>query len=135
MMRYNYNQHSNNENSEINISPLVDMVFLLLIFFIVTTVFIEETGIEVQKPMAASAQSLEKKSILLALTTDGRVVYGGKEVRINELRGLISRLLREQEMPVIILADENSQSGVLVDVIDECKLAGAKQVSIAAERE
>ena len=61
MMRYNYNQHSNNENSEINISPLVDMVFLLLIFFIVTTVFIEETGIEVQKPMAASAQSLEKK--------------------------------------------------------------------------
>ena len=135
MMRFNYNQHSSNESPGINISPLVDMVFLLLIFFIVTTVFIEETGIEVQKPMAASAQSLEKKSILLALTTDGRVVYGGKEVRLNELRGLISRLLREQEMPVIILADENSRSGMLVDVIDECKLAGAKQVSIAAERE
>jgi biopolymer transport protein ExbD len=135
MMRYSYNEHSSNESPEINISPLVDMVFLLLIFFIVTTVFVEETGVEVQKPKAASAQSLEKKSILLALTTDGRIVYGGREVRLSGLRGLISRLLREQEMPVIILADEQSRSGVLVDVIDECKLAGAKQVSIAAERE
>jgi len=134
-MRYSYNEHSSNENPEINISPLVDMVFLLLIFFIVTTVFVEETGVEVQKPKAASAQSLEKKSILLALTADGRIVYGGREVRLSGLRGLISRLLREQEMPVIILADEQSRSGVLVDVIDECKLAGAKQVSIAAERE
>ena len=135
MMRYNYNEHSGNENPEINISPLVDMVFLLLIFFIVTTVFVEETGVEVQKPKAASAQNLEKKSILLALTAEGRIVYGGREVRLSGLRGLISRLLREQEMPVIILADEQSRSGVLVDVIDECKLAGAKQVSIAAERE
>ena len=134
-MRYNYNEHTSNEHPEINISPLVDMVFLLLIFFIVTTVFVEETGVEVQKPKAASAQGLEKKSILLAITADGRIVYGGREIRLNELRGLVSRLLREQEMPVIILADENSRSGVLVDVIDECKLAGAKQVSIAAERE
>ncbi len=134
-MRHNYNEHASNERPEINISPLVDMVFLLLIFFIVTTVFVEETGVEVQKPKAASAQSLEKKSILLALTADGRIVYGGREVRLSGLRGLISRLLREQEMPVIILADEQSRSGVLVDVIDECKLAGAKQVSIAAQRE
>ena len=135
MMRHSYNEHASNENPEINISPLVDMVFLLLIFFIVTTVFVEETGVEVQKPKAASAQSLEKKSILLALAADGRIVYGGREVRLSGLRGLVSRLLREQEMPVIILADEQSRSGVLVDVIDECKLAGAKQVSIAAERE
>jgi len=135
MMQHNYGGQSTNGKPEINIAPLVDMVFLLLIFFMVTTVFVEETGVEVQKPKAASAQSLEKKSILLALTADGRIVYGGREIRLNELRGLVSRLLREQEMPVIILADENSRSGVLVDVIDECKLAGAKQVSIAAERE
>ncbi len=134
-MRHSYNERASNEHPEINISPLVDMVFLLLIFFIVTTVFVEETGVEVQKPKAASAQNLEKKSILLALTAEGRIVYGGKEVSLSGLRGLVSRLLRDQEMPVIILADENSRSGVLVDVIDECKLAGVKQVSIAAERE
>jgi len=135
MKQHRYNEHAGNGDPEINISPLVDMVFLLLIFFIVTTVFIEETGVEVQKPKAASAQNLEKKSILLALTAEGRVVYGGREVRLSGLRGLVSRLLREQEMPVIILADEASRTGALVDVIDECKLAGAKQVSIAAERE
>ena len=135
MNQYSYYDQLTDQSPEINIAPLVDMVFLLLIFFIVTTVFVEETGVDIQKPVAASAQSLEKKSILLALTLDGRIVYGGREVRLNELRGLVSRMLREQEMPVIVLADENSRSGVLVDVIDECKLAGAKQVSIAAERE
>ncbi|MBN1615882.1 MAG: biopolymer transporter ExbD [Spirochaetales bacterium] len=135
MNQYSYYDQLTDQSPEINIAPLVDMVFLLLIFFIVTTVFVEETGVDIQKPVAASAQSLEKMSILLALTPDGRIVYGGREVRLNELRGLVARMLREQEMPVIILADENSRSGVLVDVIDECKLAGAKQVSIAAERE
>ena len=135
MMQHRYGERTSSENPEINISPLVDMVFLLLIFFIVTTVFIEETGVDVRKPKATSAQNLEKKSILLALTSEGRIVYGGREVRLSGLRGLVSRLLREQEMPVIILADEASRTGILVDVIDECKLAGAKLVSIAAERE
>ena len=135
MNRRNYSEQSFARAPEINLSPLIDMVFLLLIFFIVTTVFVEETGIEVQKPKAASAQSLERNSILLAVTAHGQIVYGGREIGLNGLRGLISRLLRDKEMPVIIIADESSRSGVLVDVIDECKLAGAKQVSIAAERE
>ena len=130
-----YYNRSSGEAVEINLSPLIDMVFLLLIFFIVTTVFIEETGVEVKKPKAASAETLEKKSILIAVTREGKIVYGGREIGLNGLRGLVSRLLGEQEVPVIILADEASRSGVVVDVIDECKLAGAKQVSIAAERE
>ena len=64
-------------SDEINISPLIDMVFILLIFFIVTTVFVEETGVEVNKPQASSAQDLEKNSILIAITANGKVVYGG----------------------------------------------------------
>ena len=135
MFRRRYTEQLSTHTAEINLSPLIDMVFLLLIFFMVTTVFVEETGIEVQKPKAASAQTLEKKSILLAVTAKGQVVYGGREIGINGVRGLVSRLLREQDMPVIILADETSRSGTLVDVIDECKLAGAKRVSIAAKRE
>lgn len=120
---------------EINISPLIDCVFLLLIFFIVTTVFVEETGVDVQKPKAASAERLEKNSILIALTPDGQIVYGGRQVSLNGVRGLVSQLLREKTMPVIILADANARTGPLVDLIDECKLAGAAQVSIAARRE
>jgi biopolymer transport protein ExbD len=120
---------------EINMAPLIDCVFLLLIFFIVTTVFVEETGVEVQKPHAASAQDLEKNSILIALTPDGRIVYGGRQVDLNSVRGIVARQLREKDMPVILIADENSRSGRLVDLVDECKLAGAKRVSVAARRE
>jgi len=120
---------------EINVAPLLDMVFILLIFFIVTTVFVEETGVEVQKPTAASAENLDKHSLLIAITQDGRIVYGGQEYSLNGVRALVARELREQDMPVILLVDRSADSGALVDVIDECKLAGATNVSVAAKRE
>jgi biopolymer transport protein ExbD len=122
------------ENVDINLSPLIDMVFLLLIFFMVTAVFVEETGIEVQKPKAISAVQLEKQSILLAVTRDGRVMYGGRSIGLNGVRGLVARLLESQNMPVVIVADEVSRTGIVVQVLDQCKLAGARQVSIAATR-
>lgn len=133
MKRFRYLKNS--EETGINISPLIDMMFLLLIFFIVTTAFVEEVGIDVQKPKAASAALLEKKSIMIGVSEDGRVVYGGKEIGLNGVRGLVARLLTGDDRPVIIIADESSRSGVLVDVIDECKLAGAKKVSLATEKE
>jgi biopolymer transport protein ExbD len=123
------------QGADINLSPLIDMVFLLLIFFMVTTVFVEETGVEVQKPTAASAESLDKQSILIAITAEGSVVYGGREIGVNGVRGLVARLLQEQEAPVILLTDQSARAGIVVDVIDECKLAGAKQVSVAASIE
>jgi len=126
---------SEQEGVEVNMSPLIDCVFLLLIFFIVTTVFVEETGVEIHKPQAASAQDLDKHSIMIALTADGKVIYGGREIGINGIRGIVARQLREKESPVIILADGDARTSPLVDVIDECKLAGAKQVSIAANRQ
>jgi biopolymer transport protein ExbD len=120
---------------DINMSPLIDCVFLLLIFFIVTTVFVEETGVDVQKPQAASARDLDKHSIMIALTSDGRIFFGGREIGLGGVRGVVARQLRERDAPVIILADGDARAFPLVDVIDECKLAGAKQVSIAATRE
>lgn len=117
---------------DINMSPLIDCVFLLLIFFIVTTVFVQETGVDVQKPQAASASDLEKNSILIAITAEGRLFFGGREISLAGIRGIVARQLRVKEMPVIILADGDARTAPLVDVIDECKLAGAKQVSIAA---
>lgn len=124
----------NGESAEVNLSPLIDMVFLLLIFFMVTTVFVQETGVEVQKPQAATAADLDKRSVLIAVTQEGQIVYGGERIAITRVRGLVSRLLRERDMPVVIIADETSHTGVVVQVIDQCKLGGAKQVSIAAKR-
>ena len=124
------------ENGEtgIDMSPLIDCVFILLIFFIVTTVFVEETGVEVDKPQAASAVQLEKNSILIALTAKGEVVYGGRDIGIGGVQPLVKRMLRKEELPVIIQADKVAQSGLLVRIVDEAKLAGATKVSVATRQ-
>lgn len=120
----------------IDMSPLIDCVFILLIFFIVTTVFVEETGVEVDKPQAASGAQLEKNSILLALTDKGQVIYGKREIGISGVRGTVKPLIqKEPEIPVIIQADEAAPSGLLVRVIDECKLADAVKVSVSTRKE
>jgi len=131
MGRFREAAAEDNGDTGIDVSPLIDCVFILLIFFIVTTVFVEETGVEVDKPQAASAARLEKTSILLALTERGEVVYGGRDIGISGVRPLVKRLLQKENLPVIIQADRVSQSGTLVRIIDEAKLAGATKVSVA----
>jgi biopolymer transport protein ExbD len=120
--------------SGIDMSPMIDCVFILLIFFIVTTTFVEETGVEVDKPQAASAVRLEKTSILLALTAKGEVVYGGRDVGLGGVQPLVRRLLQKEDLPVIIQADTVAPSGLLVRIIDEAKLAGATKVSVATAK-
>lgn len=120
----------------IDMSPMIDMVFILLIFFIVTTTFVEETGVEVDKPQAASSVNLEKNSILLALTANGDVVYGGKNIGMQGVQAVVRRILQQDrgdELPVIVQADSAAPSGMLVRVVDEAKLGGAKKVSVAAK--
>lgn len=123
------------ELNEINISPLIDMVFILLIFFIVTTVFVEETGVDINRPDAASANQLEKNSILIAVTSQNQVVFGQRDIGVAGVRQLVKRLTtQEPEMPVIIQADEGSLTGTLVRVVDEAKLGGARTVNVATKK-
>lgn len=131
-----FSQSHGEESSEagIDISPLIDCVFILLIFFIVTTVFVEESGVEVDKPQAASSVQLEKTSILIALTSKGEVVFGGREIGIGGIQPLVRRMLQQEEIPVIIQADTAAPAGLLVRIIDEAKLAGAVKVSVATSR-
>ena len=121
------------ESSGVDISPLIDCVFILLIFFIVTTTFVEETGVEVDKPQAASAVNLEKNSILLAVTENGEVVYGGRDIGIAGVQPLVKRMLQQEDLPVIIQADQKVEAGLFVRVIDEAKLGGATKVSVATK--
>ncbi len=121
--------------SDINISPLIDMVFILLIFFIVTTVFVEETGVDINKPRAATLIDLEKNSILIAVTSSGQIVYGGKEIGIGGIRPIVNRLTTgNKSIPVIIQVDQAADAALLVRVVDESKLGGAEKVSISTER-
>ena len=120
---------------EINVLPMIDCMMFLLIFFVSTTVFVQESGVEVQKPKASSASTQALESMLIALTADGQIVYGGKVVELNAVRGLVALQMHAKTVPVVILADAGARTGKLVDLIDECKLAGAEQVSLAATPE
>lgn len=134
MGRFTQNAADDSGDSTIDISPLMDCVFILLIFFIVTTTFVEETGVEVDKPQAASSVRLEKTSILIALTEKGEVVYGGREIGISGVQPLVKRMLQKEDVPVIVQADSAADSGLLVRIIDEAKLAGAMKVSVATRK-
>lgn len=122
------------ENVEINLSPMIDMVFILLIFFIVTTVFVEETGVEVNKPEAAAAIQLEKNSILIAITKDNKVIYGGRDIGLGGVSPIVKRLTLNEDLPVIIQADEGANHGIFARVYGEAKLAGAKSINFSTKR-
>lgn len=134
MGRFRSSESDSGDEGAIDISPLIDCVFILLIFFIVTTTFVEETGVEVDKPQAASSVQLEKTSILLALTEDGEVVYGGRDIGVGGVRSLVKRMTQTEDVPVIIQADASVPASMLVRVIDEAKLAGAMKVSLATRK-
>jgi biopolymer transport protein ExbD len=123
------------QSDEINISPLIDVVFILLIFFIVTTTFVEEVGVEITKPQAISAEQLQKESIMIALTDDGQIVYGGRNIGTAGIKPLVERLLSRGDLPVVILADSSVDVDSLVSVIDEAKLGGAVSVNIATRND
>lgn len=135
MMKNKKSLSSGDSVDDINISPLIDMVFILLIFFIVTTVFVEETGVDVIKPVAVSYQDLEKNCILIAVTDQGQVIYGGKDVGLSNIRTIIRRKMQENdELPVIIQADMNAKSGVVVRLVDECKLGQAQRIFVSTDQ-
>ncbi|MFT5314822.1 MAG: biopolymer transport protein ExbD [Candidatus Krumholzibacteriia bacterium] len=123
-------------NVDINMGPLVDMVFLLLIFFVVTTSFVKETGIDVQRSTASTAEVKERGNILLGVNTDGEIYLEGKRIDVRSVRAHIERALAEDpEAGVVIVADKNSNTGVVVQAMDQCRLAGAQNVSLAAKRD
>ncbi len=115
-----------------DLSPMIDCIFILLIFFIVTTVFVEESGVEVTRPEASTATAAESNSILIAITSDNKIFYGGKEYRVNGLQSLVKeKLAEDEEMPVILQGDTKASHGIVTQVYDQCKAAGATKITTA----
>ncbi len=121
------------EDAQIDMTPMLDIVFIMLIFFIVTTVFVKEAGIEVNKPDASRAVLHKNANIFVAITADGKVWLDKREVSPDAVRANIERLLTEQPTDyVIIQADVKAKHGRVVEVMDAVKAAGVARVSVAA---
>jgi biopolymer transport protein ExbD len=115
--------------------PLIDMVFLLLIFFVVTTSFVKESGVDVERSIASTAETKERGTILIGVTATGEVHFDRQKIDVRSVRSLVERALAEDpDAGVVVVADRKSETGQVVRVINQCRLAGASSVSLAAAR-
>ena len=133
MLNISSARRNRNATKELNIAPLIDMVFILLIFFIVTTSFVRETGIDVSRPTASTAVSKEMATILIAIDKENRIFMDNREIDARAVRANVERALAETpEGSVVIVADRGSSTGTAIMVMDGCRQAGAQDVSLAA---
>jgi biopolymer transport protein ExbD len=122
------------ESTELNIAPLIDMVFILLIFFLVNTSFVKETGVDVCRPSANTATVQEKANILIAINEKNKVFMDEHEIDVRAVRANVERALAENpESDVVVVADKGSDTGVAIEVMDGCRMAGADNVALAAK--
>jgi len=132
MLNISAARRANSKNLELNIAPLIDMVFILLIFFLVTTSFVKETGVDISRPTASTAVSKTRTTILIGVTKDNTIHIDRRKVDVRAVRANVERAMAENpEGSVVIVADKDSRTGFVIRVMDACKLAGAP-VSIAA---
>ncbi|MGI9229530.1 MAG: ExbD/TolR family protein [Gammaproteobacteria bacterium] len=123
------------DESQVDLTPLIDVVFIMLIFFIVTATFIKETGIDVNKPDAPTAEVKKKANILIAIDANNNVWIDRRKVDIRAVRPNIERLHAENPQgSVVIQADEESKNKLLVAVMDAARQAGVYNIALAAER-
>jgi len=136
IMRHRHSRRQSGAIAEVNMTPLIDMVFILLIFFIVTTSFVKETGVDVSRPSAKTAVQKELANILISITPNGEVWMDKRQIDRRAVRANVERMHAENpEGAVIILADKEAKTGLLIEVMDQARLAGVANVSIAAERD
>lgn len=129
--------HSQRDTTDVgvNLTPLIDMVFILLIFFLVTASFTKEAGIDVDRPSAQTAVRQERGNLVIAISQNGEIWIDNQQVDIRAVRAHVQRLhAQNPEGTVIITADKRSQSGLMVDVMDQVRLAGVSNIAIAAQQ-
>ena len=135
-MRRTTNRTSNDQISDIDMTPMLDIVFIMLIFFIVTTSFVKESGIDVNRPTAQTAEKKEQGHIIVSIKSNGEIWIDKRAVDIRAVRANVSRLHAENPLgSVIIAADRDTKTHVLVQVMDQIRLAGITNASIATEAE
>ncbi|MBN8215360.1 MAG: biopolymer transporter ExbD [Spirochaetes bacterium] len=131
-----FREGEGNDTVEINPINLIDVLFVIIIFLVLTNTMSQDTSVEVKKPSAASASQVKDKTLKLAITREGTVHIFDKQVDLNVLAEILKRESERQPgLNVVIVADDASLTGSLIKVIDKCNLAGVKNVSVAALNE
>lgn len=134
-MRHTHTKQESAAES-VNLTPLIDMVFILLIFFLVTASFTKESGIDVDRPTAQTAVREEQGSMIIGVSEDGEIWIDSQKIDMRAVRAHVEHLhAQNPEGTVIILADQNARTGTTVEVLDQVRLAGVSNVSIAASNE
>lgn len=129
------NRRQRRKSAELNMSPLIDMIFILLIFFVVTTSFVKEAGVDVQRPVAQTAEAKESTNVVLAITKENVIVVEGKPIDVRSVQSYMERfLMQNPNGSVVLAADRDSRSGIVIQVLDACRLAGVKNLSVAAKK-
>jgi len=127
-------RHAQTEDAEINITPMLDIVFIMLIFFIVTTSFTKETGASIVKPQAEQASALQNGTILIGIRPNDDIWMAKREIELREVRQMVERARAENpEGSVVIVADRGARIGTVTQVMDQVRLAGVEGVAISAE--
>jgi biopolymer transport protein ExbD len=127
-------RHAHTEEAEINITPMLDIVFIMLIFFIVTTSFTKETGASIVKPLAEQAVALQNGTILIGVRPNDDIWMAKRQIELREVRQMVERAKSENpEGSVVIIADKGAKIGTVTQVMDQVRLAGVEGVSISAE--
>ncbi|WP_338667913.1 ExbD/TolR family protein [Pseudodesulfovibrio methanolicus] len=121
------------ESVDINVAPMVDMIFILLIFFLATASFVRESGLDVQRPAAASAKTSPDEALIIGVTAAGTLAIEGERLDIRALRPRMERFVAERPAgAVVVVADRDCPTGITVRVLDACRLAGVRSVSLGA---
>jgi biopolymer transport protein ExbD len=124
------------EESDINVTPMLDIVFIMLIFFIVTTSFVKETGIDPVRPTAETAVSKPRGNILIGIDIDGFIWINKQRVELGQIRQIVEDAVNQvPESSAIVIADERSATGVVIEVMDQVRLGGVIDIAIAADPE
>ena len=122
------------EPVHINVVPLIDVMFFLVLFFVATSSFVKESGIEVNRPTAQTAVVSEKDNLIISIARDGGIWIENRQIDIRQVRAHVERMIAENPAgTVIILADLDSHTGAVVQVMDQVRLAGVSNIAIAAE--
>ncbi|AIY65880.1 MULTISPECIES: ExbD/TolR family protein [Pseudoalteromonas] len=123
------------EDAAVDMTPMLDIVFIMLIFFIVTTSFVKEAGIDVNKPKAAQATKKKNANIFIAIRGNGEVWMDKRQVDVERVSANIERLLAEQPTEIVIIqADKEAKHGVVMKVMDQIKATGDLKISIAGDK-